>query len=188
MAEPLREPMLLGWFRWPAEGLAAALDLPALQAAGAHALYRAVEGDDARLYAPAGADEAALRRLLPAATVWQPLQPLWQREGEATGQPAPWHYVVATDVLAEHEADFNAWYETEHAPGLAAVPGTVRASRWLAPGASPRYHACYDLARREAFGSAPWLAVRATDWSSRVRPHFRNTHRTLYRQVPLQAA
>lgn len=185
MVDALPTARRLAWFEWPQAGL----DLAALAAAcrepAAAALYRATEGPDARLYLPAGADEAALRRLLPAGTEWLTLQRLWQRDGQASGEPAPWHYVVATDVLPEHEADFNAWYETEHAPGLAAVPGTVQASRWLAPaGSSPKYHACYDLARAEAFGSPPWLAVRATDWSSRVRPHFRNTRRVLYRQVP----
>ena len=181
MAEPLPTTRLLAWFEWPDAGL----DLPALAAAGAGTLYRAVEGVDARLHVAPDADPATLRRLLPAATRWLPLRRLWQHEGVSAGKPAPWHYVVATDVLAAHEADFNAWYETEHAPGLAAVPGTVRASRWLAPeGASPKYHACYDLARQEAIGSPPWLAVRATDWSSRVRPHFRNTRRVLDRQVP----
>jgi len=28
-------------------------------------------------------------------------------------------------------------------------------------------------------GSPPWLTVRATDWISRVRPHVRNTRRTM---------
>lgn len=178
-------PLLLAWLQRPADWADPALR-QALAAAGPCTLYRATEGDETRLYLPPEADAGALRRLLPAAR-WLQLQPLWHRAGEAAGQPAPWHYVVATDVLPEHEDDFNAWYQTEHAPGLAAVPGTVQASRWLCEGESPRYHACYDLARREAFGSPPWLAVRATDWSSRVRPHFRNTHRTLFQRIALPA-
>lgn len=181
-------PLLLAWLQTQAAD-APPLPLPPellqdLHDAGASALYQAVQGSEARLYAPADADDAALRRLLPQAR-WLVLQPLWQRAGQAAGQPAPWHYVVATDVLPEHEADFNAWYETEHAPGLAAVPGTVQASRWLCEGESPRYHACYDLAHERAFGSPAWLAVRATDWSSRVRPHFRHTRRTMFRRIEL---
>ena len=34
-------------------------------------------------------------------------------------------------------------------------------------------------------GSPEWLAVRATDWSSRVRPAFRNTRRTMFRHDEL---
>src|SRR3546814_14995276 len=73
--------------------------------------------------------------------------------GQAAGQPAPWFYVVETDIKPGAEADFDRWYEEEHLPGLAAVPGTVRARRYLAREGSPRYYACYDLASREPFGS-----------------------------------
>jgi len=104
--------------------------------------------------------------------------------GQAAGQPAPWFYMVETDIQPGAEADFDNWYETEHLPGLAAVPGTVRARRYLARDSSPRYYACYDLASRETFGSPPWLAVRATDWSDRVRPNFIHTKRTMFHAVP----
>ena len=103
--------------------------------------------------------------------------------GASVGQDAPWHYIVETDVLPEAQADLNAWYDQEHLPGLASVPGTVRAQRWECRDESPRYLACYDLHTQETFGSPPWLAVRATDWSSRVRPSFRNTRRTMFRKI-----
>lgn len=100
--------------------------------------------------------------------------------GASPGETARYHYVVETDVLAAHEEDFNAWYDEEHLPGLAAVPGVVRAARYLDASGSPRYYACYDLASLDAFGSPAWLAVRGTAWSSRVRPSFRNTRRTMF--------
>ena len=28
-----------------------------------------------------------------------------------------------------------------------------------------------------------WLAVRASDWSGRVRPSFRNTRRTMFKRI-----
>ncbi|MGN6579291.1 MAG: hypothetical protein ACTHJ1_04815 [Bordetella sp.] len=99
------------------------------------------------------------------------------------GMNAPWHYVVETDIAPESEQDFNDWYTQEHMPGLAAVPGTARADRYLCEDGAPRYYACYDLLTRETFGSPPWLAVRGTDWSSRVRPSFRNTKRTMFTRV-----
>jgi hypothetical protein len=126
-------------------------------------------------------------RARPAFTAAAPpvrLRLLLQAPGAAAGRDAPWHYVVATDVLAEQEDDFNAWYEREHLPGLAAVPGTAHAARYrVVEGPGPRYHACYELAERSAFNSPEWLAVRATPWSSRVRPAFLNTRRTMYRRV-----
>ncbi|MBL8303146.1 MAG: hypothetical protein JNM26_10270 [Ideonella sp.] len=145
--------------------------------AGASGLWRALDGgevcvhgevDPARL--PADAERAILRCTLVMA-------------GAAAGVVAGWHYVVETDVLPEMEDEFNAWYTEEHLPGLAAVPGTVRAWRYRRVGDGPRYTACYDLATHETFGSPPWLAVRATPWSDRVRPAFRRTRRTMYRRL-----
>lgn len=129
----------------------------------------------------AGAWARALSRL--AGVVIDRLQPLRRIAGAATGSDAPWHYVVETDVADGGEDDLNAWYDREHLPGLAAVPGTVTAHRHRNDDHGPRHHAAYDLARVEVFGSAPWVAVRSSAWSSRVRPTFRNTRRTMYRRV-----
>lgn len=109
------------------------------------------------------------------------LQSLMEIDGASVHLPATHHYVVQTDVQPQADAEFNAWYDREHMPGLAAVPGTVRAARYRNLDDGPRYHACYELATQNTFGSAPWLAVRATDWSSRVRPAFVNTRRIMFR-------
>ncbi|WP_144635039.1 DUF4286 family protein [Bordetella genomosp. 13] len=173
-----------------------------LDAAGAQAARRALEeggGVAVSVFAALALDEtyvycreaaaarldqagARARALFPDAQV-RLLEPACLLAGASQGQDAPWHYIVETDVLPEQEQDLNAWYDQEHLPGLAGVPGTVRAERYLCRDGSPRYHACYDLHTQETFGSPPWLAVRATDWSSRVRPAFRNTKRTMFQRV-----
>jgi hypothetical protein len=76
------------------------------------------------------------------------------------------------------------WYDTEHLPGLAGAPGCVRAQRFLNLDGGPHSYACYDLTGFETLESAPWLAVRHSAWSDRVRPHFRNTLRTRFRALP----
>lgn len=103
--------------------------------------------------------------------------------GAAHGVAVRFHYVVETDVAPEAEGEFNDWYDTEHLPGLAAVPGTIRTQRFRSLDGGPRYHACYELLAPQTLGSAPWLAVRHTAWSARVRPNFRNTKRTMFRRV-----
>ncbi len=106
--------------------------------------------------------------------------------GASASQPAPFHYVVETDVLPERDDELNAWYAEEHMPGLASVPGAVHTARYRNTGAldaGPRYHAAYDLVSPDTLGSAPWLAVRGTAWASRIRPAFRNTRRTMFRRV-----
>ncbi|NBW63424.1 MAG: 7-carboxy-7-deazaguanine synthase QueE, partial [Synechococcaceae bacterium WB4_1_0192] len=47
----------------------------------------------------------------------------------------------------------------------------------LAAAGLPLHLACYDLLHADVTESEPWLAVRHTDWSSRVRPLFRHTRR-----------
>jgi hypothetical protein len=103
--------------------------------------------------------------------------------GASFGQDSPHHYVVRTDVQPGGEDELLRWYDEEHMPGLASVPGTAVARRLVSLDAAPRYYACYDLTSPDALTSAPWLAVRATPWSDRVRPTFRNTRRIMYRRL-----
>ena len=110
---------------------------------------------------------------------WQRLSPLISLPGASAAAVPGCHYVVETDVEPGHEADFDAWYTQEHLPGLAAVPGTVHAARYVRQG-SPRFLALYLLTDPQVLGSPPWLAVRGTPWSDRVRPRFRNTRRLMF--------
>jgi hypothetical protein len=93
------------------------------------------------------------------------------------------HYVVWTDTTPGWEAELADWYEQEHLPGLATVPGAVHARRFAQVGDGPASYACYDVTAPEVLGSPPWLKVRATDWSSRVRPNFTNTRRWMSRTL-----
>lgn len=149
--------------------------------------YAALEEDETYVYLRGPAEnqpeiQARLAESFPGARA-RVLRLTLDLAGASAGEDAPWHYVVETDVLPEAEADLNAWYDREHLPGLASVPGTVRARRYECGHEAPRYLACYDLRTRETFGSPAWLAVRASDWSGRVRPSFRNTRRTMFRRI-----
>ena len=96
--------------------------------------YAAVDEDETYLYIDGGEGTlpevgARVAEQLPGASV-RVLHRTLDLPGASSGQDAPWHYIVETDVLPEAEADLNAWYDQEHLPGLAAVPGTVRALRY----------------------------------------------------------
>lgn len=102
----------------------------------------------------------------------------------ASPQAAPvFHYVVWTDVAEGGGDELERWYDQEHMPGLAAVPGTVRARRFLAPHNPRRYYACYDLESPGVLETPAWLAVRGTAWSALVRPTFRNPRRVMTRRL-----
>ncbi len=112
------------------------------------------------------------------------LQPVFSAAGASQGAVARFHYVVETDAEEGWMPEIARWYDTEHMPGLAAVPGCVGAARFLNRQHGPLSLACYDLESEATMGSPPWLAVRATPWSSRARPHFLHTRRTMFQVAP----
>lgn len=99
--------------------------------------------------------------------------------GVSHAEAPQFHYVVETDPEDGWADEIYRWYDTEHMPGLASVPGCIHARRLLNHDHGPRSHACYDLTRAETLGSPPWLSVRGTLWSDICRPHFTHTLRTM---------
>jgi hypothetical protein len=91
----------------------------------------------------------------------------------------------AMNVAPEAEDDFNAWYDEEHIPALARVPGTLAARRYWsgeAAGGTHRYVAIYHLESPDVARSDAWRAAVDTPWSARLRPHFRDRIRILTRR------
>jgi hypothetical protein len=109
-----------------------------------------------------------------------PLELVFDVAGASAGQVPGFHYVVEMDPEAGWMDEIARWYDSEHMPGLAAVPGCIRAMRFFNRGHGPLSLACYDLVTPQALGSPPWLAVRGTAWSDITRPHFTNTRRTMF--------
>jgi hypothetical protein len=108
------------------------------------------------------------------------LETVLDLQGASHTETPVFHYVVETDAEAGWMPEIARWYDTEHMPGLAAVPGCIRATRMLNHDHGPQSLACYDLVSTQTLGSAPWLAVRNTAWSDIARPHFVNTKRTMF--------
>lgn len=89
----------------------------------------------------------------------------------------------AMSCAPEGEADFNKWYDEEHIPALAAVPGTLLARRYKATAPdSQTYVALYHLVSPDVTKTAAWAKAVETPWTLRVRPHFRDRLRILARR------
>lgn len=112
------------------------------------------------------------------------LEQVFAADGTSKTASVVFHYVVEMDPESGWMPELSQWYDTEHMPGLAKVPGCIRASRFLNHDHGPLSLACYDLVTEDTLGSAPWLAVRGTPWSDRMRPRFTNTKRTMFRNWP----
>jgi len=97
--------------------------------------------------------------------------------GDVTAPTGAGALLVASmnvDAAAEHE--FNEWYNAEHLPQLGAVPGVLCARRFRAGAADvPRkYLALYHLKSPEVSRSDAWNKAADTEWTRRMRPHFRD--------------
>ena len=86
--------------------------------------------------------------------------------------------LYAMNVAPEAEQEFNAWYDEEHIPRLAQVPGCLAARRYRITSAlsegRQRYLAIYHLAAPEVCSSTAWKEAAVTPWTERMRPHFRD--------------
>lgn len=100
--------------------------------------------------------------------------------GDAGAVAAAWLYQVHTDLPDEIADEYNQWYDSEHLPRLIAVPGVLRARRYVAiRGDGPHYLTAYDLSDRDAFESPAGLVARKTPWTARMRSLFTNTRRSM---------
>ena len=87
----------------------------------------------------------------------------------------------AMNIAPELEAEFNEWYDKEHIPALAAVPGVLGARRFRGTSGNRKYVALYHLTNPPVVESAEWKTARQSDWTSRLQPHFRDHLRLVLR-------
>jgi hypothetical protein len=91
--------------------------------------------------------------------------------------------VVGMTPHAAAETEFNTWYDTEHIPALAGVPGVLCARRFKGSGGSPRYVALYHLAAPEVIDGADWKrASEATPMPVHIRPQIADRVRFVCRR------
>jgi len=87
----------------------------------------------------------------------------------------------AMNIAPEREAEFNEWYDKEHIPALAAVPGVLCARRFRGTG-NRKYVALYHLDDPRVVDSAEWKTARESDWTTKLKPHFRDHLRLVLRR------
>jgi hypothetical protein len=90
--------------------------------------------------------------------------------------------MFAMNVVPEADAEFNAWYNEEHLPALAAVPGCLCARRFRMDGGTHKYVSFYHLNAPELQASPAWRKAAGTPWTEKMRPHFRDPLRIVLRR------
>jgi hypothetical protein len=97
--------------------------------------------------------------------------------GDVAAPPGAGGLLVASmNVDPAAEPEFNEWYNAEHLPQLAAVPGVLCARRFCSREDRPerKYLALYHLTGPDVSRSDAWKKAAGTPWSERIRPHFRD--------------
>ncbi len=82
--------------------------------------------------------------------------------------------LVGLRVPLERDEEFNVWYNTEHLPFLAAVPGVLRARRFAAVDDPKKYLAVYELSDPDVTQSEAFQKAANTPWTARQRPVFQS--------------
>jgi hypothetical protein len=91
--------------------------------------------------------------------------------------------LVGMTPAPQDETAFNAWYDTEHIPALARVPGVLSARRFRAGSTSgAKYVALYHLTSPEVITGPEWKrASESTPMPQPIRPHISDRLRLVCR-------
>jgi hypothetical protein len=91
-----------------------------------------------------------------------------------------WH-----GVEAGFESSLDAWYDREHHFERLAVPGFLRARRYLHLDNGSRYLSRYDVLEPSVLGTKAYLSAlnHPSDWTRESMLHYRNTTRSVFRFI-----
>ena len=76
---------------------------------------------------------------------------------------------VAMNSADGNEEEFHSWYEEDHLPRFANVPGVLLGRRFRSPGSPREYLAVYWLASIEVVNDPRWRAAADTEWTRTMR-------------------
>ena len=147
---------------------------------------------DKEAYPPSDSFEA-INRALPhfARGVYEQIYP---EQGEYQIPNTKFIHAVGHDVPPDKEEEYNAWYNTEHVPGILRVPGFVAARRFkfvgsqMPPAAgsfssSPKYLTLYDLESTDAYQTDAFAAIDGSPWTAWVRNWYNRSFRFIGRLI-----
>ena len=102
--------------------------------------------------------------------------------------PANYAYLVQMDIPAEHEADFNRVYDTEHAKYICNAPGVHSCIRYSLESTTAdqfaKYAALYDVDDPGVPSSEGWQRESEKgDWATKIRPHATNRTHTMLNRI-----
>lgn len=79
------------------------------------------------------------------------------------------------DIVPEQIAEHDEWHTRQHFPERIAIPGFLRAQRWVNEDTSPRYLVSYEVRDLDVLSSIAYRERldHPTPWTQQIMPHFR---------------
>jgi hypothetical protein len=101
--------------------------------------------------------------------------------GTRPAKDAEFVLTVRLNTPAEHEKDFNVWYDEDHIPALVGVPGVYCARRFvrveddeLALKGDQKYLAVYEMRDGGIPKTPEWNTARNYGRTAQIRPHLKD--------------
>ena len=88
--------------------------------------------------------------------------------------------LVMMESALNDDDEFNAWYDNEHIPERAGIPGFLSAIRYVCRSGFPRYLAVYDLENADVLKSDAYRAIAGDNlsiWTRRAQRTMRGYYR-----------
>jgi antibiotic biosynthesis monooxygenase (ABM) superfamily enzyme len=103
--------------------------------------------------------------------------------GNRPAKDSEFALTVRLNTPADHENDFNEWYNGDHVPALVGVPGVYCARRYIALEGDPKYLAVYEMRDGEIPKTPEWERARNSEWTKRIRPYLTDLQAVVARRI-----
>src|SRR5216684_413054 len=103
--------------------------------------------------------------------------------GDQPAKDAEFVLTVRLNTPADHERDFNAWYNEDHIPALAGVSGVYWARRYEAIEGDPKYLAVYEMNDPGVVKTPAWDVARRFGRTNEIRPYLKDLHTVVARRI-----
>lgn len=103
--------------------------------------------------------------------------------GSPASNEAEFVLTVRLNTPADHEKDFNDWYNEDHIPALVSVPGVYCARRYQAIEGNPKYLAVYEMRDDAVVKSPEWEQARLYGRTTQIRPYLQDLQATVAKRI-----
>jgi hypothetical protein len=162
--------------------------------------YQAVEGKPKYIAAYEMADEkvwdsAAFREVRDKPTDWsRKMIPQFRNTqrgifrqifsfGDRPTTASGFALTVRLNTPADHDKDFNVWYDEDHVPALVGVPGVYCARRYQAVDGDPKYLAIYEMNSSEIPKTPEWDKARLFGRTAEIRPYLKDLQAVVAKRI-----